>query len=396
MQDRGWRPSTLAVHAGTRTDPQTGARVAPIHRASAFAFPTVEEMAETFAGRRGRYIYTRYENPTLEAAEQRIAALEGAEGAVLFASGMAALTAAFLSVGAAGEHVVAQEELYGGTTRLLAGLLPRLGLEVTFAPASQIAALDRFLAPNTRAVHLETPTNPTLRVVDVAEVARRGREAGVAVIVDNTFATPVNQRPLALGATMSIHSATKFLGGHGDLLAGVVAAGGAALERIREVRKETGAILDVEAGWLLDRSLKTLAIRVEAQNRNAAAMAGHLAGRPEVAAVHYPGLPDHPGHAIARRQMTGGFGGLVAFEMKGGAAAAARFVEALELIPLLPTLGGVETSVLVPAVSSHSMIPEEARRRAGVTGGLIRLSAGIEDAADLLADLDRGLSAASA
>lgn len=393
-EHRELKPATLAVHAGTRTDPETGSRVTPIHRAAAFAFRTVEEMAETFAGRRRRYIYTRYENPTLEAAECRLAALEGAGGAALFASGMAALTASFLSVAGAGDHIVAQEDLYGGTTRLLGALLPRLGLEVTFAPASEIASLDRFLRPRTRAVHLETPTNPTLRVVDVEEVARLGREAGVAVIVDNTFATPVNQRPLALGATLSVHSATKFLGGHGDLLAGAVAGNEERLDAIRQIRKETGSMLDVEAGWLLDRSLKTLPLRVEAQNRNAGAMAAHLASRPEVATVHYPGLPRHPGHGIARRQMTG-FGALVSFELEGGAAAAARFVEALGIIPLVPTLGGVETSVLIPAFSSHSMIPEEARLRSGVTEGLIRMSLGIEDPGDLIADVDQALDAAS-
>ncbi len=391
---KGLKLPTIAVHAGTRTDPQTGARVTPIHRASAFAFGTVEEMAETFAGRRERFIYTRYGNPTLEAAERRLAALESAEGAAVFASGMAALTACFLSVAGAGDHVVAQEDLYGGTTRLLGSLLPRLGLEVTFAPASEIATLERFLKPSTRAVHVETPTNPTLRVVDIGEISRRARKAGIAVLVDNTFATPVNQRPLELGATLSIHSATKFLGGHGDLLAGAVAGNGEALEKVRVLRKETGSNLDVEAGWLLDRSLKTLPLRVEAHNRNAGLVADHLASFPGVAVVHYPGRTDHPGHEVARRQMSG-FGGLVAFELKGGAAAAARFVEALELVPLLPTLGGIETSVLIPALSSHSMIPAEARRKAGVTDGLVRLSVGIEDAGDLIADIDQALAAAT-
>jgi cystathionine beta-lyase/cystathionine gamma-synthase len=375
-------------------DSATSSPVVPIYRTSAFAFGSVGEMAETFSGQRDRYIYTRYGNPTLAVAEERLAALEEAEGAVSFASGMAAIMASLMSVAGAGDHVVAQEDLYGGTTRLLERVLRRMGVEVTFAPTAEVADLDRFLKPNTRAVYLETPTNPVLRIVDLEAAAARARKVGGHVLVDNTFATPINQRPLDLGAALVIHSATKFLAGHGDLIAGVVAASGEGLRRLRELRKETGAILDVEAGWLLARSLKTLPLRVEAQNRNALEIAGHLAGRPDVAVVHYPGLPSHPGHDLARRQMDG-FGGLLSFELKGGAVAAGRFSEALELIPLIPTLGGVETSIVIPALSSHSMISEEARRRTGVTEGLIRLSVGIEDAGDLIAEIDTALDRAS-
>jgi cystathionine beta-lyase/cystathionine gamma-synthase len=358
----------------------------------AFAFDSLVEMEEVFAGRREGFIYSRYDNPTLLATEARLAALEGAGGAVAFSSGMAALTAAFLSVAGAGDHIVAQEELYGGTTKLLTGLFARIGVKVTFAPSSGITELDRYLTPATRAVHVETPANPTLRVVDLALLAEQARRAGIALIVDNTFATPINQRPLALGASLVVHSASKYLAGHGDLLAGMVAGDGAALFRVHEIRKETGAVLDAETGWLLGRSLKTLALRVEAQNRNALALARLLTGREEVGIVHYPGLEEDPGHAIAARQMTG-FGGMLSFELTGGAAAVARFAAALRLIRLLPTLGGVETSVLVPALSSHSMIPEPAREHAGITAGLVRISAGIEHIDDLSEEISEALRA---
>ena len=391
---RGLRPSTLAVHAGTRKCSAVRTPDVPVYRTAAFTFEDVREMEETFQGGRERHIYSRYANPTIEAVEERIAALEGADGAVVFASGMAALMAAFLSVASAGDHIVALRELYGGTTRLLEGVLARMGIAITFADSSEIGELERHLRPRTRAVHIETPTNPTLRVVDIEPLARKARAAGAALFVDNTFATPINQLPLRLGATLSIHSATKYLSGHGDLVAGAVAGSGPQLDAIRELRKETGAVLDPEAGWVLGRSLKTLALRVEAQCRNAASIAGFLEGRRGVRAVHYPGLAAHPGHAVASRQMRA-FGGMLSFELEGGAGAVGRFVDGLELIRLLPTLGGVESSVLVPAISSHSMVPAVVRERSGVTEGLVRLSAGIEDPEDLLADLQRALGRAA-
>lgn len=386
------KASTLAVHAGARIDPATGASRVPIYRTSAFAFASVEEMTEAFSGRTERFIYTRYGNPSLSEAEACVAALEGAEGAAVFASGMAAITAAVLSAAGAGDHLVAQKTLYGGTTRLFESLLARLGIEVSFASLEEIDGIGRLLRPNTKAIYLETPTNPTIDVVDIAAVGATAKAAGVELIVDNTFASPVNQQPLRLGAGLVLHSATKFLAGHGDLIAGVVAGRGERLERIRSFRKETGGVLDPEAAWILSRSLRTLPLRIRAQNANASALARALERSPRVGRVHYPGLASHPGHGVARRQMSG-FGGMLSFELKGGAEAARRFVEALEFVPLLPTLGGVETSVLIPSLSSHSMISAEARRQAGVTDGLVRLSAGVEDEADLIAEVERALGA---
>jgi len=387
----GLRPATLAVHAGARLDPATASPTPPIYRTAAFAFSSVEEMEETFAGRRHRYIYSRYSNPTVAEAEERLAALEGADGAVAFSSGMAAISASLLSLLGAGDHLIAQRDLYGGTTRLLQKVLPRLGIDVTFASIEDLENPGALRKPRTKALFCESPTNPTLRVVDVAAVCARAASDGLPVIVDNTFATPVHQRPLGLGAAFSVHSGTKYLSGHGDLIAGIVAAPEDRLGPLRDLRIELGGSLDPEAGWILARSLKTLHLRVRAQSANALAVAGHLAARPEVAAVHYPGLASHPRHEIARRQMDG-FGGMLAFELKGGLPAARRFVEALTFIRLLPTLGGVETSVVIPALSSHFTVPEEMRRQAGVTDGLVRLSLGIEELSDLTAEIDRALA----
>ena len=389
----GLKAATVAVHAGGRIDPLTGASHVPIYRSSAFAFSSVEEMTEAFSGSTQRHIYSRYGNPSYEEAEQCVAALEGAEGGVAFASGMAAITASLLSCAGAGDHVITQETLYGGTTVLLERVLRRLGIEVTFAGMEEIEDLDRHLRPRTKVVFLETPTNPTLQVVDIQAVSAKAARAGIEVIVDNTFASPINQTPLRLGAGLVLHSATKFLAGHGDLVAGVAAASGERLSRVRDLRKEMGGVMDPEAAWILSRSLRTLPLRIRAQNANAMALARRLETHPAVERVNYPGLRSHPRHETARRQMSG-FGGMLSFELKGGGAAAARFVAALGLIRLLPTLGGVETSVLIPALSSHSMISEEARRRAGVTGGLVRLSAGIEDEGDLVEELERALGAA--
>jgi methionine-gamma-lyase len=390
----GLKPETLAVHAGSSIDPATGSPTPPIYRTSAFAFETVEEMIETFSGRKDRYIYSRYANPTVASAEERLAALEGAEGSVAFASGMAALTASFLSVLGAGDHLIVQRDLYGGTTRLLEKVFPRLGVEVTFAGIEEIEQPQRLRRANTKALFCESPTNPTLRVVDLEAACGRAKEAGIAVLVDNTFATPVHQRPMAMGADFSIHSGTKYLAGHGDLIAGIAAAKGENLSRLRDLRIELGGSLDPDAGWLLARSLMTLPLRVRAQSRNAMTIAGHLERHPKVASVNYPGLASHARHAVARRQMEGGFGGMLSFDLRGGAASARRFVESLTLIRLLPTLGGVETSVVLPAFSSHFTLTEEARRQAGVGDGLVRLSLGIEEGSDLVEEIDRALEKA--
>ncbi|MBI3450744.1 MAG: PLP-dependent transferase [Acidobacteria bacterium] len=388
----GLKASTIAVHAGSRLDPSTGSPTPPVYRTSAFAFESIDEMIETFAGRKQRFIYSRYSNPTVVEAEERLAALEGAEGAVAFSSGMAAITASLMSVVSAGDHVVVQRDLYGGTTRLLERVFTRMGVELTIVGTEELESPGDHRRPNSKALFCESPTNPTLRVLDLDATCRRAREAGLIVIADNTFATPIHQNPLAAGASFSIHSATKYLAGHGDLIAGIVAANGEHLARLRDLRIELGGSLDPDAGWVLARSLKTLPLRVRAQSANAMAIAARLESHAAVARVHYPGLPSHPRHAVARRQMRGGFGGMLSFELKGGEGAARRFVEGLSLVRLLPTLGGIETSVSLPAFSSHFSLSPEARAAAGVTDGLVRLSLGIEETSDLVEEIDRALA----
>jgi cystathionine beta-lyase/cystathionine gamma-synthase len=404
------RARTTAVHAGGpgARGADQGSLTTPVHRTSGFAFPGVEEMAETFRGRRQGFIYSRYDNPSLKEPEAKLAALEGAGAAggaeaVVFSSGMAAITAAMLAGLGAGDHILAQLELYGGTTGLITGPLASLGIGADFIEAADLSGpdderIERRLSlaarETTRVVYLETPANPTLRLVDLAAVSRAAHRRGWSVYVDSTFATPINQRPLALGADVIVHSATKYLAGHDDLTAGFVVARGDLLRKVRDLRIQLGGCLDPSAGWLLARSMKTLALRVAAQNENAMTIARHLEGHRRVASVSYPGLASHPDHDLARRQMSG-FGGILSFDLlaepREAAAAAARFIGALRMIPLVPTLGGLETSVMVPAASSHIRLTPEERRRAGIGDGLVRLSAGIEDPADILADLDQAL-----
>jgi len=370
----------------------------PVFRTTAFTFPGVHEMADAAAGRTERFIYSRYDNPTQHEAEDKLAALEEAgpgAGAVAFSSGMAAIAAALMSRLSAGEHLIAQRELYGGTTGLITRTLARLGIEITWLGASELigpglrSALLGAGRETTRAVLLETPANPTLRVVDLGGVSEVARARGWTVMVDNTFASPINQLPLALGADVVVHSATKYLAGHSDLTAGFVVASGDVLERLRELRIDLGGCLDPSVAWLLSRSMKTLALRVSAQNENAMAVARHLDGRAGVLRVHYPGLAAHPGHAVAARQMSG-FGGMLSFELEKPDDAS-RVIGALRMIRLAPTLGGIDTTASLPAFSSHVKLTPEERRRDGIGEGLIRLSIGIEDSADILADLDQAL-----
>jgi len=340
-------------------------------------------------------IYTRYGNPTRRAVERKVAALEGAEDAVTFASGTAAITAVFLAFCEAGDHVVAGSELYGGTSSLLQGELSRLGISCTMVDANDLDAVAAAITERTRVLHVETITNPLLRVADLAALAGVAHAGGALLTVDNTFATPVNARPLEQGADVVMESATKYLNGHSDLVAGVAAGSRERMDRVWKVMCSMGGSMEAISAFLLERGLKTLALRVRAQNASAAEVAGWLVGQPMVEAVHYPGLPDHPQHALASQALDG-FGGMVAFTVAGGDAAGMRFMRALELIKEATSLGGVESVVSMPFNTSHSATLgfDEARRRAvGILPGTVRLSVGIEDPADLLADLDHALGA---
>jgi len=355
----------------------------PIHTSVTYA-------QERLGVHRG-YVYTRASNPTRDALERCLAELEGGARALAFASGMAATATALELVGA-GSHVIAPRDGYGGTYRILSELRSRsAGLEVSFVDCCDLAAIEAAIRPTTRMLWLETPTNPLLRIHDLAGAAALARRHGIITVVDNTFATPILQRPLRYGCDIVMHSATKYLGGHSDVLGGFLVAGTAEMgKRLQALRSMTGGVAGPFDSYLILRGIKTLALRMERHTASAQAIAERLAAHPRVERVHYPGLAGHPQHALARRQMEG-FGGMVSFEVRGGAEAARAFLEKLRLFTLAESLGGVESLAGYPATMSHSAMPGEQRRAAGIGDGLVRLSVGIEDVEDLLADLEQAL-----
>jgi cystathionine gamma-synthase len=380
---------TRAVH-GVHSAPP-GPVSTPIVHSATFSFPSLAALdAEQERGAAGAY-YQRVGHPTLHACEQRLAGLEGAEAALLFSSGVAALAAVFLAHLQSGDHVIALHQCYGGTHDLLRWGAERFGWRVDLADARDPAGWERMFRRETRLLHIESPTNPTLCVVDIERAAKLAHAHGAALTVDNTFASPIGQRPLALGADLVMYSATKSIGGHSDLLAGAVVGAAAALAPVWKARKVFGPVPDPALAWQIERSLKTLPLRVAAANANALELAKRLATHPGVAQVLYPGLPDHPGHALAARQMTLGFGPVLAFEVLGGAAAAEAVLNAYQLIRQAPSLGGVESLSCLPAVTSHVQLGPEGRAKAGIPEGLVRVSAGIEDVEDLWADLDQAI-----
>ena len=375
--------ATRAIHVAQHPDPATGAVVPPLVAAATF----VQESP----GRPGDYEYGRTGNPTRNAAEQNLAALEGGVGAVACASGMAATAMAFDLV-ESGERIVATRDCYGGAYRLGEQVLRRRGLDFVWVDTSDTEATVRELERGAALLFLETPTNPMLRIADLPALTAAARRVGAVTVVDNTFASPFFQRPLALGAEVALHSSTKYLNGHSDSVGGVlVTRTREILERFRFLQNAAGAVPSPFDCWLLLRSVKTLALRMERHERNAFAVAEFLSQRPEVTALHYPGRPDHPGHARARRQMSG-FGGMVSFDL-GGAEPARRFLEALRVFHLAESLGGVESLANHPASMTHASVPEAMRRELGVTDGLVRLSVGVEEEADLLRDVEEALSA---
>lgn len=375
--------STRAIHAG-QPAPQVGAPVVtPIYPSTTFYSDPSGQ---------GEVLYTRYGNgPNHRVLEQRIAALEGAEDALVLASGMAAMAMALLSVLQAGDHVLATDAIYGGTRALLGDELSRLGIATTFVDLFS-ADWVHALRPNTRVVLGETPSNPLLRILDLRKIADVAHEHGAAVVVDATFGSPVHFRALEHGADLVMHSATKYLGGHSDVTAGVLAGSRARIAAARRRARVWGPVLDPHAAWLLERGIKTLSVRMERHNRNGMEVARWAEGRPEVARVFYPGLPSHPDHETARRVLDG-FGGMVGIELAGGGPAADRFARALRLAKLAPSLGGVETLVSEPRFTSHAAMTPEQRAANGIRDGFLRVSLGIEDAADLIADFDQALRA---
>jgi methionine-gamma-lyase len=379
---------TRAVHGSK--EPPPGPLAVPIVQTSTFVFGSAAEMRRYLEGDEELYLYTRYENPTLRDLEERLASLEGAEAALVLASGMAASTTGLLTLVRAGDEVLASASLYGGTTRLVREILPSLGVTGRLVPPDELTNLAAHAGPKTRAVILESPTNPNVDVLDIQAIAAAAHDHGLAVMVDNTFATPILQRPLELGVDLVMHSLTKALAGHSDLIGGALVGSKARIDKARDLLKVLGGVLDPHAAALALRGLKTLHLRVERQCANALALARHLEAQPKVARVSYPGLPSHPRHDLARRQMSA-FGGVVSFVLSGGLPAAERFYDGLGLIARAASLGGTETLVSLPVHTSHHGYTDEQLRAAGVDPGMVRMSLGVEDAADLVADVDHAL-----
>jgi cystathionine beta-lyase/cystathionine gamma-synthase len=380
---------TKAVRGAADLDKKNGPLATPIYQTSTFE---VTDNDEQLRASRSDHFYTRYGNPTNTVAEKTIAELEGTEAALTFASGMGAITTAIMALVKSGDHVVAQRDIYGGVNKFLSQWLPKMGIETTFVDTIEYEQHARAIRPNTKLLYLESPTNPTLRIVNFKKVAALAKQHGLISMIDATFGTPINQHPAEFGIDLVMHSGTKYLGGHTDLICGAVAGRRALIERIWETRTTLGNCMDPHASWMLVRGLKTLAVRVARQNENALQVAEFLAEHAKVRSVHYPFLKSHRQYALAREQMAGG-GGMVSFEVEGTGDDARRVSEAMRLFTLAPSLGGVESLVSIPVLTSHAMIPAEERARMGVTEQLIRLSVGIENADDLVADLERALQA---
>ena len=385
-----WADATIAIQRGETKHGRSGPVAPEIVRSSTFTFSSTAEMKRWAEGKSSAYIYTRYGNPTLTIAEEKIAALEGAEAAIVAASGMAAISSALLAVLSSGDEVISTAQLYGGTYRLMRDLFPRFGIRVRHVEAD-LARIEDIVTPRARALYVETPTNPSLRLVDLRRAIAIAREFKLVSIVDNTFASPVLQKPLALGFDMVVHSATKYLGGHSDLVAGAVAGSHGWINRVRDNIIYLGGCMDPAGAYLLIRGMKTLTVRIERQCKSAMAVAKFLERHPKVARVHYPGLASHPDHKLARRQMRD-FGGMLSFDLKGGLAAARRFCDRVQLFALAASLGGVESLVILPIYTSHYNMSRDELQRAGVEPGTVRVSIGLEDPADLIADLRQALS----
>ncbi len=384
-------PQTTAIHGGEPLrHGVNGPIVTEIIRSSTFTFSSTEEMKQWAEGKSKAYIYTRYGNPTQSVAERKIAALEGAEAAVVTSSGMAAISSSLLAALKAGDELISTAQLYGGSYRLMRDVFPNLGITVRHVD-TDLAGIETLLTPRTKVLYVETPTNPTLRLVDIHKAVAFAKKHQLVSIIDNTFATPILQNPIAIGYDMVVHSATKALAGHSDIIAGVSVGNAHWMARVRHMIIDLGGSMDPGAAYLLIRGIKTLGVRVQRQCENAIAVAKFLERHPKVARVHYPGLKSHPDHKLAKKQMRG-FSSMLAFDMKGGLPVARRFCDRVRLFLLAASLGGVESLVILPIYSSHWNMSKEELQRAGVSPGTVRVSIGLEDKEDLIADLKQALS----
>jgi len=383
-------PATELIHAGEVDRTAVAALTTPIYETTTFVFDTADEVVAYNEGRSSKHLYSRYTNPTVIAAERKLAALDRTDEALLFSSGQGATTTILLAHLRAGDEVVCSAAIYGGTLHLLEDVLARFDVAPRFVSLEDLSRPESILRDRTRILWFESPINPTLRCVDVERIGRACRDRGVLSVIDNTFASPINQQPLALGIDLAMQSATKYLNGHSDVTGGVVTGPRALVAPIEKARRQVGTVMDPYPAYALGRGLKTLPLRVAQHNANALAVAAFLSDDRRVSRVYHPGLPSHPDHEIARRQMTG-YGGMVCFDLDGRYDRAARVYDRLQVIKRAASLGGIESLISMPVLTSQWGHSDDQLRAAGVTRGMLRLSVGLEDAADLIADLDQAL-----
>jgi cystathionine beta-lyase/cystathionine gamma-synthase len=390
--DKQLKQATKLIHAGEGID--TGATpslTTPIYETSTFVFDSVADVEKYQAGKLNGYLYSRYENPTVVAVEQKLAAVDGAETSLLFSSGMAAISTAFITLLKSGDEIVCCSAIYGGTFHIIEDLLPKLGITHRFVSIDDLKDPSKVIGPKTKIVWFESPINPTLRCIDVRTVAAACRKAGVLAGMDNTFASPVNQPVLSMGIDLSMQSCTKYLNGHSDVTGGVLSGSQALMAPIAKMRRLLGGIIDPLPAFALGRGMKTMPLRVAQHNANAMTIAQFLEGHPGIERVYHPGLASHPDHAIAKGQMSG-FGGMVTIDVKGGKDGAYRVFDKLKVIKRAASLGGVESICSLPILTSQYGLTDEELVKAGVSKGMIRISIGLEDSADLIDDLDQALS----
>jgi len=383
-------PATELIHAGETETSAPAPLTTPIYETTTFVFDNAQEVVAYNEGRSNKHLYSRYTNPTVIAAEKKLAALDRAESALVFSSGQGATSTILLAHLKAGDEIVCSAAIYGGTLHLLEDVLARFGVLPRFVSLEQLAQPDQVIGDRTRMVWFESPINPTLRCVDIARIAQACRARGVLSVIDNTFASPINQQPLALGVDLAMQSVTKYLNGHSDVTGGMVSGPKALVAPIEKARRQVGTVMDPHPAYALGRGLKTLPLRVAQHNTNAMAVATFLAGDMRVSRVYYPGLPSHPDHEIAKRQMTG-FGGMVTFDLDGRFDRAERVYDRLQIVKRAASLGGIESLISMPVITSQWGHTDEQLEAAGVTKGMLRLSVGLEDVADLIADLDQAL-----
>lgn len=389
---KGRAIGTQCVHAGEGPDPAYGAHTTPIYQTSTFVFDNAEQGAERFAGKEEGFIYARMppNTPTHAVLIEKIASLEGGETGQAFSSGMAAITTVVLSMLEKGDHLLSTDVVYGCTYELFSSILTKFGIEVSFVDTSDLERVRSSLRRNTKLIFLETPANPTMNVCDIEEISKITKDTGALCVVDNTFASPYFQKPLKLGADIVVHSCTKYIGGHADLLGGAVVGTKELVKSLRPVIRSTGGIMGPHEAWLSIRGLKTLHLRMEKHASNAMTVAGFLEAHPKIGWVRYPGLPSHPQYEIAKKQMSG-FSGMLSFGIKGGIEAGRKLMNSVELCSLAVSLGAVDTLIEHPASMTHADIPRKVRMKTGITDDLVRLSVGVEDADDIIADLDQAL-----